>query len=1123
MSSKSTNPMIVNKGNPISPRYIYSSLSGEIPMGIHEMYRTFMLNFSDNNVANLFFNSKDGIKMLTLLLSNEKCTLYLVSEESKPSYIEIIRDSFNIIKLYFSSITNSGKTKDVYISYTSLIPAIKKKAENISLKLTIVSTILLEICDLLTTHGRVEVRDVSQSLILQGSIEAAKNKLVNFSVIGKKNNDVLSPIDSSVFDIIREYCIKNIGEGSKVSENSFNNSTVVKDNLLKAMGYFINNIKMIEKYSDNKIKEVKPNLNSNSMENVNRILICFIQNPELMHIFLKITEKMLENYTEDEINKLKEIFSTGTLFKFEPTETFNYNSDYYIGGTKEKNSFIVRITTSKDFISDTFKDHKKNKDIEITKITSTTTNFKIELKLIKFIMKILTEAKDKDVFSSIEKTNNAKKIYDSIIDGTFGEIKSEIIPDWWQKLFIDYIKAGKSFILVGDTSGGKTFISMMGIRILFNSYLNDPTAKFIYLAPTSQLAILQFANILTAYPNYSQYFGICCKSIVNIPATARILIGTPNEIKKYVCQIQFHRDTIITLDNINEQIINAVNNPFKNSCKILFIDEIQTLSPTYVQSQEIEQIMECKAIEEIMETVSYLKDTQSQVVGMSATLSPQSIINIKRKICEITKIPEMFDIIYTHEDIGLKDISKKDEYIPIMKRPILIPIKVVAQNIESFERKEEITQQTLNNENVEMIVRDAISRKVLPLSIYREDELTTIQMYKDFISYLERKNDNCRIWQNLYTRYHNEMDSLGGNLDKIKSLDKINQWRILIKENIQKIINNNSIDTVVHKGDFDTLISSYIHISGDNIADSNPIYSPELYGLLVEYISITTGNDAFTKDIHPYYRFGVVRGDDFFNLTVPGTNTDSVLKKILIAQDADPSSNTGSIIPLIMRGIRFGVGLITSSIPLGFQLEIFKFITIKSKQNGGSAPIPILFCEYGMSMGVNFSLMSVAILRNINSTIGPSELKQIIGRAGRRGNSSGANPVVYGFNISNFYTGTELEILDFDVSNISSNFFTPNEIYDFLCRLIVKYENNKEEISKKNINICETIMSGDSFKNLGGTNILLVRKIQIAKYQIRELFDKCKNIFPQITEEIFKLLYSYLQKAEFQALNTQIS
>lgn len=1173
MSSDSNNPKIINKGNAVIAKFFYCSSGKEYPMGTFEMYRTFVSNFSDSNVTNTFFSSSDGIKMLDFILTKEKCPIYLSAEMSNSMYLPILGQAFDIIKLYFTGVTNSGKTKQTYSSYSDLIPAIRKKSGITALKDSVVGNILLDICEILTSSGKVTVRDASQLLLTQGSIEAARNRVVNFSVVGRTNDLFLSPIDPSVFEIFRDH-LKFIGEGTKVSDDSGHNIEIVKENLLKVIGYLKNSLKMTETTEQGKTKEIKPGSNINSIDNVNRTLVSFLQNPQLMTLFLKIMDKMGQFYPDctDDINELREIFTEDTIFEFLPYNNFSYDKDY-IGGTKTKNSLIIRITTTKEFLvtdkktktsepvtkpvskprglfiasmdDDSSSDDddesttqisqkiisqkevvsknastgKKEKGVEIIKVTSSIPGYKIDLKLVKTIMRILNDSPD--IFSTMEKRNKAKELYDSVIDGTFGEVKSEITPDWWQKLFLDYIKRLSSLILVGDTSGGKTFISMMGIRILFNMYLNDPNARFIYLAPTSQLAILQFANILTAYPAYSQYFGICCKSIVNIPSTARILIGTPNEVKKYMYQVQFHRDTVITLDNVNENITEANTNPFLKSCKILFIDEIQVLSPTYVQSQEIEQKMECKAIEEVMRSVSYANDRQSQVIGMSATLSERSIANIKQKISSITGIPQIEDIIYTHGDIGLSDLSKRVEFVPIMKKPVMVPIKIAGQVIETFGRSEKIVSQRLSNEVVEMVIRDAAERKVLPLAIYREDELTTIQAFKDFISYLERKNESCRIWHELYARYKNDIDSYGESV--MRGIDKSQTWCNILKENIHNVLSNSSIDTVVHKGDFDRLIDLYQNSSGDMISTMNPIYSPELYGLLVEYITIKNGSNAFQKDIHPYYRFGVVRGDDFFNLTVSGKNTDSVLKKLLIAQDADPNSNSGSIIPLIMRGIRFGVGLITSSTPLGIQLEVFRFINIKSKQTGESAPIPILFCEYGMSMGVNFSLMSVAIFRASLKDIGPSELKQIIGRAGRRGNSSGVHPVVYGFNIENFYTATELETLDFDLTTTSSSFFNPNEIYDYVCKIIVKFENNKEAILTKNKALCELIVSGDSFKGLGGSDVLLVRKIQLAKYQISELFDKCKNIFPRITEDIFRPMYIYLQKAEFYNLNVQIS
>lgn len=1144
MSSDSVHPKITKTGGVVTPKFSYSSAGNTYPMGTYDMYRIFNSNFNDSNNSSIFFSSPLGFEFLKIILSTLKANLYIVGELGNELYLSTLTRSFEIIKLFFSNIASIGRHTEIFKKYVGIIPAINTKSLLDILKGTIVATFLMEITSILTSSTSLIVRSSSSIVSSQGSIESARNRVVVSACVDSINENFLSPVNPNIFDDFRQYCIRNIGEGTKVSEDGGHNLEVIKRNLFKAVGYFVNDLTFSAKVGSGKEKEYKPSFNSNSVENINNTLLVFLQNPKKMNVLIKIMKKMIQFTNSEErvelessINQLEAIFEENVSFVCEKQTS----TSSYIGGTSQRESLITRNITCKENIKEVLKSKKKKKveesdsdsessverpltktkTIQVTKVLSSESKFPIEMNLIKYVMKILNAGSNCEVFKTVASKDEALTVYNTIIDDSFGDVKSSINLDWWQKLFIDKIKRKESFILVGDTSGGKTFISIMGIRILFNTYVGEQSSKFIYLAPTSQLAILQFANILTAYPTYSSYFGICCKSIVNIPSTTRILIGTPNEVKKYLYQVKFDRRTTVTLDNIKDTITHAVSNPFARSCKILFIDEIQTLSPTYVQTEEIEQIMECKAIEEIIKTVSYVADSECQVIGMSATLSPQSIENIKEKITGLTGIPSMSEIVYSHGDIGLSDLSLRETYVPIMKRPVIVPIKINGQLIESFTPTEPVEPQPLNSESIEMIVRDAISREVLPLSIYREDELKTIQMFKDFISYLERKNQSCPIWNQLYVQYNNEMDSFGYN--KMKEIEKVRTWCGILTSAINSVIHNQSIDTVVHKGNFDELIKRYSDLSHNNISSREGlVYSPELYGLIVEYIAVHTGTSPFSKDIHPYYRFGVVRGDDFFNLVDPHTGGDSILKKLLLAQDADPSANSGSIIPLIMRGIRFGVGLITSSIPLGFQLEIFKFINIKSKQTGGAAPIPILFCEYGMSMGVNFSLMSVAILRNSLSTIGASEFKQIMGRAGRRGNSSGAAPVVYGFNISNIYTCTQLEVLDFDLSAINSNFFTPNEIYDYMCKIIVKYENNKEIIGQDNESLSENIIAGDSFKELG-SNPLLVRKIQLAKYQIRELFNVCKNIFPKITEDIFRELYRYLQKAEFYNLNVQIS
>jgi hypothetical protein len=324
------------------------------------------------------------------------------------------------------------------------------------------------------------------------------------------------------------------------------------------------------------------------------------------------------------------------------------------------------------------------------------------------------------------------------------------------------------------------------------------------------------------------------------------------------------------------------------------------------------------------------------------------------------------------------------------------------------------------------------------------------------------------------------------------------------------------------------LISAYSTASGDRISEKIPILSPELYGLLFEWLQVHNGLSPFSKDIHPYYRFSTISStESFFNTTNSVTNNETTLKKLLVAQNAaDPNSNTGGIIPLIMRGISFGVSLITSSIPLGFQLEIFKFIKVKSKQTGEFSPIPILIGEFGMSTGVNFSTMSVCIVRPMLGNLGASEFNQIAGRPGRRGNANTRAPVVYTFNVENTLDflnhEKRYENLDFNVDHIKSNFFDPKEVYDFMCKLIVKFENNKDIIAQKVETTSDMILSGDCFKGIGGSDLLMVRKNQLAKYQIRELFDICKNLFPKIVDVQLRAIFEFLQKAEFYNLNIQI-
>jgi hypothetical protein len=1072
MSNDSNVIKIRNAGTNSRPRYKYGTNPGnEKDVGTLAMYNTFVLNFSDSNISNNVFSSPEGNKLLEEFLTTYKCSLYDNTETSTVEYHKIIQQAFGIISVFLSGLKDSGSTKKTYGFYFSLIAKINLKRNNYE-KYPIISNSLESVVNSIQTKFlKLDIVDFNKIEIKQGSVESVKEAILRSVVIDNNTKNYLSPIDPSVFNDFREYCKKYIGEGTKLAEESKTENERKKTKLLRAIGIL---------YKETGIT----NPNSNNIIDVNKVLIYFLNHIDQMRKFIKIMEYLIIYY-ENEISNfeiLKNIWpEDDTPFIIE-----NFSERSYIGNTN---------------------------------ITRNGKIFEIPIAVIKFVLKILNDNINPSSTGEIKKeTENDLK---SILNYTFGDIKTEIKLDWWQKDFLEYVKERKSFILVGDTSGGKTFISLLGMKNIFNTFFNEKDSVFIYIAPTPQLVILQFSNILKAYPDYTRFFGICSKLIVDIPPTARILFGTPNEIKKYLRKVNFTRNTSINNDNIKSQTTNAINNPFISNCKILIIDEIQTWSPTYVQDIEIEQTMECKAIEEIIKTVSFDKDKNSQIIGLSATLSEHSITNIKQKISNITGIRNIYDIRYSHRDIGLSDKNDMEKYIPIMKKPELIPIKLENRTVTSFEKDETIYSQELNNPAIEYIIRDASVKNVLPISFYRESEMITIQMYKDFISYLEQCNSNCVVWGDLYKRYNTE--KLSSGKDIMNDIGQIDKWKEILNEKINELNNISITNSIIMNEKHSKIINDYYNANKLGKGKFQNL-SIELYGVIYEWVQINNGKIPFTIDIHPYYRFAsVANTDNFFNL-VSSDGKDTYLKKILLAQDADPNSNAGSIIPLIMRGISFGVSLITSSIPLGFQLEIFRYINVKSKSSNDFIPIPITFCEFGMATGVNFSTMSVCIMRSILSLIGISEFNQIGGRPGRRGNANTRAPVIYTFNIENANEmHSNYEDLDFDVDGTNSYFFNPNEVYDYICRLVLKYENNKEDIIKKVETLSDRIISADCFKEIGGDDMLLVRKNQLAKYQIRELFDTCKNLFPDIISRQLKDIFDFLQKAEFYNLNVQIS
>ena len=1205
--SSSTSVQITKTGTVLKPVFNYKSAGTDYPMGHPSMYVKFNVNFSDPNVANETFSKPPGVEMMKTILNNEKCPLYFDIKDSpeflglspeeldrlQADYLRSIANAFDKIRLFISTLSNTGRNAELYTQYSSILQKISSKISSKLVKGTPVEIHLTNMKSALNSSSREVVGDISSIIINSGSSDSARSMILNASSLGNISKNFLSPVSPEVFPEFRKYCIKYIGEGTKIVEESKRGDEEAIRSALMALSIVRSEFNMVNNRGKrSKIELIE--LNPNQPSNVNQVLEKCLDNPDIVKRVIKIFNVISKFYpkSSETFFELNNIFVDNSNFTYtlidEKDEDGKVTSIRYFGGSKERESTIYRTivvpapaapepkkhvtkavivkvpqvktkakrngffkgshsdSSSSDSSSsssdssdssDSDSDAKEddgfappasvfninptpvvNAQLEEESTSSVTAKqIKININLIKDMMRFLSE--NIPCSSSQVETAKARKTFDSILKGTFGETESEFVLDWWQAKYLENIREGKSFILGGDTSGGKTKVSILGTRIQMNKYLEDPTAIIVNLAPTPQLAVQQFANLLKNYPERSEIFGLSIKGINDVPPTCRVLIGTPCEVERFFYPVILQEGAKLSRENIGSTTTKSIEHPFVRRCRVLVIDEIQSLSPTYVQEQEVEHKMDCKAIENILRTISYAEHPNSQVVGLSATLSRGSIDNIKAKIVQLTGIPFLDEVIYSFDDIGLSNESKRSEHVPIMRRQVKYPIRLDGYNVTKFNPGETIVGQRLDNQVVESISRDAMSKGAIPIAFYRENELAAIEMYKSFIRYLDLKNSECRKWHSLKKDYDRESD-----IHKSKMLEhqKVEDWLSRITVSINETIHDVNSTTVVY-GNFQELISFYDNKSGQRLSSMSPILSSELYGLLYEYNSIALLKGGFSSDIHPYYKFGNnYTSEEFFALRSNDTKTETTLNKILIAQDADPTDNTGGIIPLLLKGIKYGIGLVTSSIPLGFQLEIFRYINVKSKIVGSSNPLQILFCEYGMTAGVNFNTMSGCIVRPTLQSISPSEFKQTNGRSGRRGVASTIEPITYTFNISNVYEVDDLEVLSFDLSGIRSTFFASNEIYEYLTNMVVKVLRNQDTILGKDNNGVDSIIFGDAFKNLGGTEVLAVRKIQLAKYQTKEMYDLCKNMFPSISDNEIRKLYNFLQKCEFYNLNVHI-
>jgi hypothetical protein len=540
------------------------------------------------------------------------------------------------------------------------------------------------------------------------------------------------------------------------------------------------------------------------------------------------------------------------------------------------------------------------------------------------------------------------------------------------------------------------------------------------------------------------------------------------------------------------------------------------MSLKYAQDDREEQKVNAKSIETIISTL----DVGGQVICMSATLSDKSIENLKCKLNVLSGIKyENLQVIkYTFSDIGFKRSDNRSTFQPIMKRQEKFPINFSNGNIEKYNDGDKFVKNDLDNTLIDNLVRKVKKDGNLPLALFCGNELDTIYTFRLFINYLDSQCRQCILWNDIKRDYNISLENIGSeNIVKLESQQRWTDQIIGHINELKKIRNTEGIKYQEYK----RLVDSYNeYITRNNLdysyrLNEDVIITVEMYGLLYEFNRIIKCEIAFISNVHPYYNFSNNNNtlDSKYQLKSSDGNK-TIFNELLINQDCSTDENFLNIIDLILKGFKYGVSVLTQSIPFAFQAKIFEILNINSSNIGTNSYLPILFCDYGISAGINISFLSCAILLREETNLNVNIFKQINGRSGRRGVKTNITPITYLFNVSNFSELNLMEDLDFN-DEFGDDFIDNNNLYEFFRNILIKYKENESEIKSKE----STQSLSKLFENNG--RLYGVRDVHIYKFKIRELFDKLRYIFPEYCENDLRNLFKYLQYCEYNLLNTE--
>jgi hypothetical protein len=564
--------------------------------------------------------------------------------------------------------------------------------------------------------------------------------------------------------------------------------------------------------------------------------------------------------------------------------------------------------------------------------------------------------------------------------------------DAWQRQFLQFAQAGKSFIAITPTSAGKTYIGMSSIYWLIGTdhakvpWLTKLQNQVViaYVAPSYDLALQTYNNVRKTFTNRVVSLVTARTSDVN-PQT-QIWIGTPVELWVYFSTLGMKYD-------------------------VGYFDEVHTLSTNFGVGREA--TLRSEALANLMTLC------QHQLIGLSATIHDADI----PRLCT-----------YISERSGLQ-LNPVDNVIIHRQRPVT-QVHLQWQGTQ-WEPSATVPKATADPEvypvtpvSTFTFLRQLLEHEYGPALIFDANPETCWQNYSAYVHWLQRMEaQDYSGWHQVHanmedaiTQYNYEVEVHIDAVDTAAHTTRDPSKRTKVSAygagKGEKLIEKRRhlIDRIRHQ----ILKAIERDLNGSYTGHRRPLLATELQHLttldltfevrnevkvalqvddlipveirelLQELVTLNTdrkleevgGLDYYCAGIGRYYRMGVEIAaiDEIKAMWNPSLHPKGIKLRNAMLQLCEAErireAEVKHLFDLIILGLEFGVGIIVPTLPFVVHYSMLKLMSKKS--------IPMIFASLDMSMGINYPIRTVCIRSNVPIEMNVCEYLQAAGRSGRR-------------------------------------------------------------------------------------------------------------------------------------------